>query len=58
LRAQRHRLLAGWAFLGVASGGGNLIPLNSERLRQDHLKRRTYIQKKVVRAPDQQKPRD
>jgi hypothetical protein len=39
--------------LGVAQCVGHLIPLQSQRVRQNHFYRSAYIEKKVVRSPDQ-----
>ena len=44
----RRRIL-----FGIAQCIGDLIPLQGQRVRQNHFYRRAYVEKKVMRSPDQ-----
>jgi hypothetical protein len=56
LRTLSDGLLGRRVPFGVTDRLGDFIPLQSQRMLQDHLDRCSYVEKKVVRSSDQQKP--
>jgi len=55
LRPLSYRLLRRWVSLEVADRVGDFVPLQSQRMLQNHLDRGSYVEKKVVRGPDKYK---
>ena len=53
MQTPRNGLLGKWMLFGVADGVGDLILLKGQRVRQDHLDGRAYVQKEMVRAEEQ-----
>jgi hypothetical protein len=56
LRTLSDGLLGRRVPFAIADGVSDFIPLQSQRMLQDHLDRCSYVEKKVVRSSDQQKP--
>jgi hypothetical protein len=56
LRALGDGLLWDWVLCGLADCFGDLIAFESQGMGQDHLDGRAYVEKEVMRRPEEQKP--